>query len=102
MVGSMCAGSTLIRSPTCSGEPGTNVRCSSEQNHTSDPSTDGLPWSMPSAFTPQSATAQPFDTEITVASTDSAWTKGSPSFAYAVSMRTYDPAWISVAHVLMS
>ena len=52
--------------PTRSGAPGTNVRCSSEQNHTSAPSTDGLPWSMPSALRPQSATAQSVDTEITV------------------------------------
>ena len=33
-----------------------NVTCSSEQNHTSAPSIDGLPWSMPSALRPQSAT----------------------------------------------
>ena len=61
--------------------------CSSEQNSTSAPSTLGSPWSMPSALSPQSATTQPFgDTEITVASTQSAWRNGRPSLAYAVSI----------------
>ena len=98
----MWAGQTRMRSPTRTGAPDAKVRCSSEQNHTSAPSTVGLPWSMPSALRPQSATAQPVDTEITVASTLSAWTKGRPSLAYAVSINAYDPAWISVAQPLMS
>ena len=70
-----------MRSPTRTGWSGTKVTCSSEQNSTSAPSTDGSPWSMPSALRPQSATAHPGDTEMTVASTDSAWAKGSPSLA---------------------
>ena len=41
-------------------------------------------------------------TEITVARTDSAWRNGSPSAPYAVSISAYEPAWISVASVLMS
>ena len=66
--------------------PVTNVTCSSEQNHTSPPSIDGLPWSMPSAFSPTSATAQSAHTEITVPSTYSACPNGRPSVAYAVSI----------------
>ena len=77
----MCAGSTRTRSPTRIGVPGAIVRCSSEQNHTVDPSTDGFPWSMPNALSPQSATTQSFDTEMTVDSTLSACTNGRPSFA---------------------
>ena len=65
--------------PDCSGA---KVTCSSEQNETSAPAIDGLPWSIPSALSPQSATAQsPRSTEITVASTVSAGTKGRPSVA---------------------
>src|SRR5882757_5532319 len=100
-VGSTCAGSTRTRSPTRT-EPGTsgaNVMCSSEQNHTAAPGMLGLPWSMPSDLSPTSATAQPSDTEITVPSTDSAWANGRPSEPYAVSIRAYEPAWISVAQV---
>jgi len=51
---------------------------------------------------PQSATAHPAATDITVASTDTAWRNGTPVFAYAVSMRAYEPAWISVAQWLRS
>jgi hypothetical protein len=57
--------------------------CSSEQNHTAEPSdSDGLPWSMPSAFSPQSATAQPPGlTDTTVARMLSACPKGRPMAA---------------------
>ena len=44
-------------------------------------SIEGPPWSMPSAFCPQSATAKPEETETTRASTQSAGRNGSPSFA---------------------
>src|SRR5580704_12403034 len=57
---------------------------------------------MPSAFSPQSATTQFFETEMTVESTLKAWTNGSPSLAYAVSIKAYDPACISVTHLFMS
>mgnify|MGYP003340566812 CR=1 FL=1 len=41
-----------------------------EQKNTPQPSTSGLPWSMPSDLRPTSATAQPFgDTDTTVAAT---------------------------------
>ena len=60
------------RSPTLGERPavgGANVVCSSEQNHTSRRRRSvGLPWSMPSALSPASTTAQPpwRFTEITV------------------------------------
>src|SRR4051794_30973513 len=102
MVGSMCAGATRTWSPTRSGWSGPKVVCSSEQNHTEPPLTVGLPWSMPSDLRPQSATAYAGATEITVDHTHSACTNGSPSLPYAVSISTYDPAWISFAHTFMS
>ena len=74
------------RSPTDRGGSGPNVMCSSEQNHTLASSIEGLPWSMPSAFRPQSATARVPLTETTVATTCSARRNGSPSAPYAVSM----------------
>ena len=81
--------------------------CSSEQNHTVAPGTDGLPWSMPSDFRPTSATTHGGWTSLlggaadtTVASTVSAGRNGSPTAPYAVSISAYDPAWISVATVL--
>ena len=46
------------RSPTCIRCSGTNVTCSSETNNTCASSIVGSPWSIPSAFNPQSATAQ--------------------------------------------
>ena len=60
------------RSPTLHAPCGVNVRCSSEQNNTSASSMVGLPWSMPIAFSPQSATDQRSFTWITVATIASA------------------------------
>src|SRR5215207_3645467 len=64
--------------------------------------TVGSPWSIPSDLSPQSATAQPSDTEMTVATIDTASSNGRSRWPYAVSMSAYEPAWISVTHVLMS
>ena len=44
----------------------------------------------------------PAETEITVASMEGPGGTGGPSIAYAVSISTYEPAWISVAQVLRS
>ena len=57
IVGSMCAGTTLHPGADRHAVLGTNVTCSSLQNSTSAASIDGLPWSMPSALRPTSATA---------------------------------------------
>lgn len=54
-------------------------------------SIDGGPWSIPRAFSPQSATPYPGDTEMTVERTNSVCLNGSPRHAYAVSMSTYEP-----------
>ena len=82
MVGSMCAGIMRMRSPTFgSGPPseGENVVCSSDTNHTSPPSTVGLPWSMAIALSPASSTAHPFGlTEITVDQRNKACSNGCP------------------------
>src|SRR5215218_2344048 len=98
----MWAGHTLTRSPTRAPSSGTKVTCSSEQNRTVPPSTVGSPWSMPSDLSPQSATAHLADTEMTVASTHSAGRKAGVMAANVVSIRAYEPAWISVAQVLRS
>ena len=62
---------------------------------------------MPSDFSPTSTTAQPGISpagavvEMTVPSTESAAANGrSGNAPYAVSINTYEPAWISLAHVL--
>ena len=57
--GRRARGAPALGRPREAGTSGANVRCSSEQNHTSAPSTDGSPWSIPSALSPQSATVQP-------------------------------------------
>ncbi len=57
---------------------GAKVRCSSEQNQTAPSATAGLPWSMPRALRPTSATAHPSLTEITVPTTNSACSNGRP------------------------
>ena len=60
---------------------GAKVTCSSEQNQIFAPSMRGLPWSMPNAFSPQSATANCSETETTVARSESAGRNGSPSLS---------------------
>ena len=49
------------------------------------------------------STAQPFaDTDTTVVARCSASSNGRPRCPYAVSMSAYEPAWISLAHVLIA
>ena len=72
-----CADAARERSETRPpGKPGAEITSSSEQTIPSAPSMEGFPWSMPRALRPQSATAQPSETEMTVATTVSAWANG--------------------------
>ena len=58
---------------------------------------------MPSALSPASTTAQPAGlTEMTEVHRYSAGRNAGAWGRYSVSMRQYDPAWISVAHGLQS